>query len=124
MTMKTKLTLALVLTAFASAAGAVGTKVDTKLGSVIANADGMTLYTFDKDEGGVSACYGGCAKSWPPFIAKEGAAPEGDFGLTTRDDGAQQWTWKGQPLYLWVNDRKPGDVTGDGVGGTWHAAVE
>jgi predicted lipoprotein with Yx(FWY)xxD motif len=116
----------LALTAFlitGSAAFAVGTTVETKSGTVIANKDGMTLYTFDKDKDGVSSCYNACATQWPPFLAKADAVAEGDFGLTTREDGALQWTFKGQPLYLWMNDRKSGDVTGDGVGGVWHIAT-
>ncbi|MEO8186844.1 MAG: hypothetical protein ABI580_05700, partial [Burkholderiaceae bacterium] len=40
----------------------------------------------------------------------------------TRDDGAKQWAYKGQPLYQWANDKKPGDKTGDGVGGVWKIA--
>ena len=92
----------------------------TSAGGVLADAEGMTLYVFDKDTNGESACYGGCAASWPPFIARSGAAPEGDFTLVTRKDGARQWAFKGQPLYYWQGDRQPGDTNGDGVGGTWH----
>ena len=115
--------LAGLLSLEAGTAFAVGDTHDSSKGTVYTNADGMTLYTFDSDVDGKSACYNACAKSWPPFLAKEGAAGEGDFGLTTREDGSLQWTLKGQPLYLWINDRKPGDVTGDGVGGTWHIAT-
>lgn len=97
---------------------------DTSLGQVLTDADGMTLYTFDKDEGGVSACYDKCAENWPPLLASEGAEADDDFGLTERKDGSKQWTYYGKPLYLWVKDTKPGDTTGDGVGGVWHAAVE
>jgi len=122
--MKRNFVAALVLAIVGTAAGAVGTTVDTKLGTVIANNDGMTLYTFDKDVDGVPACYDACAKNWPPFMAKADAVAEGDFGLVARKDGAMQWTYKGEPLYLWVNDHTSGDVTGDGIGGTWHAAVQ
>jgi predicted lipoprotein with Yx(FWY)xxD motif len=111
------------LSLIAGSAFAVGDTQDTAKGKVFATPDGMTLYTFDKDVDGVSACYNACATQWPPFLAKEGASATGDFGLTTREDGAEQWTYKGQPLYLWMNDRKPGDVTGDGVGGVWHLAT-
>jgi len=96
---------------------------DTSLGKVLADANGMTLYTYDADADGMSACYDGCAASWPPLLAAEGAVAEGDYGLTTRTDGTVQWTYMGKPLYLWVRDSAPGDVTGDGVGGVWHVIM-
>ncbi len=96
---------------------------DSSVGEVLTSADGMTLYTFDKDQGGKSTCYDKCAEKWPPLLAPEGAAPDDDFGLSKRQDGAIQWTYYGQPLYLWKGDAKPGDVTGDGVGGVWHVAA-
>jgi predicted lipoprotein with Yx(FWY)xxD motif len=95
----------------------------TSLGKVLTDGQGMTLYVFDKDDGGASACYDSCAQAWPPLIAPADAVAEGDFGLITRQDGSLQWTFKGMPLYLWVKDAKPGDVTGDGVKGVWHAAM-
>lgn len=87
---------------------------------VLADGKGMTLYTFDNDSTGVSNCYGGCASSWPPFIAKAGAGADGDFTLVERKDGSAQWAYKGMPLYYWAGDKKPGDTRGDGVGGVWH----
>lgn len=88
---------------------------------ILTDADGRTLYTFDKDAGGKSACNGGCATAWPPLLAKEGAAASGDFGLIKRDDGAMQWTYKARPVYRYVGDAKAGDKLGDGQGGVWHA---
>ena len=104
----------------AAAAETGMTWADTGAGKVLVDANGMTLYTFDKDEGGVSACYDKCAVHWPPAIAAEGAAAEGDFGLTERTDGTMQWTYDGMPLYLWVKDTAPGDTSGDGVNDVWH----
>lgn len=93
----------------------------TKSGAgVLVDNKGMTLYTFDNDQPGVSNCYGGCASSWPPFVARSGAGADGDFSLVTRKDGSAQWAFKGKPLYYWAGDAKPGDMTGDGVGGVWH----
>lgn len=89
---------------------------------MLVNEVGMTLYTFDKDEGGVSACYDECATNWPPLMAAADAKAEGDFSLTDRKDGSKQWAYKGKPLYLWVKDTKPGEMTGDGVKGVWHTA--
>jgi predicted lipoprotein with Yx(FWY)xxD motif len=91
---------------------------------VLTDANGMTLYTYDKDTAGVSNCYDKCAVNWPPLFATDGAAAEGDFTIVDRTDGTKMWAFKGMPLYLWIKDTKPGDTTGDGVGEVWHTAVE
>jgi predicted lipoprotein with Yx(FWY)xxD motif len=89
---------------------------------MLTDSDGMTLYIFDKDVtgNGKSVCNDACAKNWPPFLAKTGGAANGEYSLVTRDDGATQWAFKGKPLYLWIKDKKPGDMTGDGVNDVWH----
>jgi predicted lipoprotein with Yx(FWY)xxD motif len=69
---------------------------------------------------GVSNCYDGCASSWPPFVAAEGAAEGEGFTLVERTDGSMQWAYGDMPLYFWAGDSAPGDMTGDGVGGVWH----
>ncbi|MFG5383233.1 hypothetical protein [Yoonia sp. R2-816] len=86
-------------------------------------ANGMTLYTFDKDTTGVSNCDDNCAVNWPPYLPTAGE-PASEDGLTviTRADGTQQWAKDGAPLYFWVGDTAPGDTNGDGVGGVWHIA--
>ena len=84
--------------------------------------NGHTLYTFAKDSAnaGTSACYAQCAQNWPPLTAAPGAKPTGDYSIITRTDGARQWAFKGQPLYYFVKDAKPGDKVGDGVlNGAW-----
>jgi predicted lipoprotein with Yx(FWY)xxD motif len=81
---------------------------------------GMTLYTFDKDADGKSACNGPCAANWPPLMAAADAKAGGDWTIVTRDDGSRQWAYKGKPVYLWAKDQKPGDKTGDGFNGVWH----
>ena len=97
---------------------------DTSKGKTLVDAKGMTLYTFDKDSGGKSACSGQCATSWPPLKAEAGAKASGDWTLVTRDDGSTQWAYKSKPLYTWIKDTKPGDVTGDGMlNGAWHVAM-
>ena len=95
---------------------------ETAKGQTLVDAAGMTLYTFDKDSDGNSACNGGCAANWPPLMAEDGAMAEGAWSVITRDDGAKQWAYDGKPLYTWVKDTKPGDVTGDGFNGVWHVA--
>ncbi|MGE5648971.1 hypothetical protein [Noviherbaspirillum sp. UKPF54] len=91
---------------------------------VLTTPAGMTLYTFDNDAAGSgkSACNGPCATNWPPLQAEDGDQPSGDYSIVKRDDGKKQWAYKGKPLYQWVNDKKPGDKTGDGVKNVWHAA--
>jgi len=91
---------------------------------MLTNSAGMTLYVFDKDQAnsGKSACNGDCAKKWPPLAATAGAATGAGYTVIKRDDGGMQWAYKGKPLYLWVNDKKPGDTTGDGVKNVWHIA--
>jgi predicted lipoprotein with Yx(FWY)xxD motif len=105
------------------AAGAIKSS-DTAKGEVLTNPMGMTLYTFDKDAAGKSNCYDQCAAKWPPLTAAAGAKADGDYTLVKRKDGSMQWAYNGRPLYLWQKDKKPGDVTGDGVGGVWHVAKE
>jgi predicted lipoprotein with Yx(FWY)xxD motif len=88
------------------------------------DAKGMTLYTFDRDAGGKSACNGPCATNWPPLTAAGDAKDSGDWTIVTRDDGSKQYAYKGKPLYTWSKDAKPGDKTGDGVNNVWHAAKD
>jgi predicted lipoprotein with Yx(FWY)xxD motif len=91
----------------------------------LTNASGMTLYTFDKDAAGKSACNGPCAANWPMLMAASGASGSGDWTIVTRDDGSKQWAYKGKPLYTWVKDQKAGDKTGDGfANNAWHTAKE
>jgi predicted lipoprotein with Yx(FWY)xxD motif len=87
------------------------------------SAKGMTLYTFDKDSAGKSACNGPCATNWPPVLVSDTAKPTGNWSVVTRDDGLKQWAYKGKPVYAWSKDSKPGDTTGDGfMQGNWHIA--
>ncbi len=90
----------------------------------LTDGNGMTLYYFTKDADGQSACYGGCADAWPVFYAPTVTHPssldEEDFGTITRTDGTRQTTYYGWPLYYWVKDKKPGDMTGEGVGKVWY----
>ena len=89
---------------------------------MLVNTSGMTLYTFDNDVAGSgkSLCNGPCATLWPPAVAAADAKAEGDFTLVTRDDGAKQWAYKGKPIYLYSNDKKAGDKTGDNFRNVWH----
>lgn len=101
----------------------VSVRSDPDLGDILVDARGMTLYLFTKDETGVSHCYDDCATAWPPLLSD--AAPTGPDAVAdgldtiTRDDGGQQVTYNGQPLYYWFKDAQPGDTTGQNVGGVW-----
>jgi predicted lipoprotein with Yx(FWY)xxD motif len=92
--------------------------------SMLTNDKGMTLYVYDADTGGKATCTGGCASAWPPLAATSSDKPVGKFTIVTRDDGSLQWAYSGKPLYTWRNDKAPGDMTGDGVGGKWHVAKQ
>ena len=112
-----------------AAAETVGVKVVEKegVGQYLADGSGMTLYTFAADGAGVSNCIDDCIVNWPPFYVDPAAVVEGceasDFGSITRDDGIEQTTYKGMPLYYFFNDMNPGDTNGDGVNGVWYVAV-
>ncbi len=116
------LALALVASSPAFAADAPAMAGDTAIGKVLVDGKGMTLYAFDNDMGGKSACNGACAVNWPPLGASAYASGMGDWSVILRDDGTRQWSYKGKPLYTWSKDTKPGDTTGDGFNGKWHAA--
>jgi predicted lipoprotein with Yx(FWY)xxD motif len=97
---------------------------DTSKGKVLVDAKGMTLYILDRDKvAGRSSCNGQCATNWPPFMAPANAHQMGNWSVVIRDDGAAQWAYKGKPLYTWHDDKKPGDVEGDGRANVWHIAV-
>ncbi|WP_211464103.1 COG4315 family predicted lipoprotein [Collimonas silvisoli] len=89
----------------------------------LVDAEGRTLYIFDKDTvAGKSACDGSCAANWPAALADsyDKAAP--DWSFVTGADGKRQWAYKGHPLYRFAMDQKAGDANGDGKGGVWHTA--
>ena len=95
----------------------------TAKGPALTDAKGMSLYTFDKDSGGKSACNGPCATNWPVVKAEASDQPSGEYTIISRDDGSKQWAYKGKPLYTFAKDQKAGDTTGDGfANGAWHLA--
>ncbi len=119
-----KTTLATILFAtLATGCSSYGGGYGGASGATLTTAAGMTLYTFDKDAENQSNCYDGCAAKWPPYLSTDGAAPTASATKSKRKDGSEQWTVNNKPLYGWVGDTKPGDTTGDGVGGVWHTAT-
>jgi predicted lipoprotein with Yx(FWY)xxD motif len=108
---------------------AVESRTIAPFGKVLTDADGRTLYFFDKDVPvkPKSACTGQCATNWPPLLTSDGAgAGKGldasMLGQSARDDGTTQFTYNGWPLYRFNGDSAPGDTHGQGVGGVWHVA--
>ncbi len=98
------------------------TVAQSSLGPVLTDAKGMTLYTFDRDPNGKSACNGPCATNWPPLISDDSTFPTGAYSFVLREDGREQWAYKGKPLYTWSKDAKPGDTTGENFNNVWHVA--
>jgi predicted lipoprotein with Yx(FWY)xxD motif len=94
---------------------------DTSKGKAWVDEKGMAFYTFDKDTAGKSNCNDACATAWPPLTAAADSKAAGHWTIVARADGSKQWAYDGKPFYLWMNDKKPGDVTGDGVNG-FHLA--
>lgn len=96
----------------------------TPHGLSLVDSDGMTLYVFDRDQDGVSACKDVCVDRWPPLTAPAGAVARGDYGFITRDDGSRQVTYRRRPLYRWFEDTRPGEALGEGLANdTWHIAT-
>lgn len=100
------------------------TRVDATLGTILTSTDGKTLYKFNRDTPGVSACVDACAKTWPPLAPPAGDlnAPPGVTGALTsitRPDGTKQIAYNGSPLYNYSADVAPTDTKGQGVGGVW-----
>ena len=110
-----------------AASEAVLATADSDLGDIVVDAQGMTVYVFDKDTAGsgVSACADTCLDNWPAVtVDDDESAPAvdgvtGEVGTIERDDGTYQVTLGGLPLYLYAADSQAGDVTGQGVGGIW-----
>ncbi|PLR66036.1 hypothetical protein [Bacillus sp. UMB0893] len=93
-------------------------------GEYLADPQGRTLYYFKKDKAGKSNCSGDCLANWPAFTQEDFTVPEGfdkkDFDMITREDnGEEQVTYKGFPLYYFAKDQQEGDVNGQGVKDVW-----
>ena len=105
--------------------GATVDVADGPLGPHLVDEEGMTLYLFTQDEADETVCYDDCAESWPPLLTEgepeaSGEADEALLDVTTRDDGGEQVTYAGAPLYYWVADVEPGDIDGQGVNDVWY----
>jgi predicted lipoprotein with Yx(FWY)xxD motif len=112
----------------AQAKGATVSTAKTSLGRILVNSHGRTLYMFEKDKKGKSACSGQCAANWPPLVTSgkprvTRAARPSLVGTTKRADGRMQVTYNHHPLYTFVKDTKKGQTNGEGLnafGGKWY----
>ena len=117
-------------TAHGAAGAAKSGTVDlraTKLGKVLVDAKGMTLYLFEKDRRNKSACAGACAKVWSPLLVKgkptAGGGVKASLLGTTRRKSGVQVTYNGHPLYHFSGDKKAGQTRGEGskaFGAEWY----
>jgi predicted lipoprotein with Yx(FWY)xxD motif len=109
----------------------IGTRHTTKAGVILVGPRGQTLYSFNRDRGDHSSCYGRCARNWPPLRAtcRPIAMPSSGvkqkwLSTTRRRDGTLRVTYQGHPLYVNGGDTKPGSLEGDNAhefGGIWYA---
>lgn len=100
-----------------------------RVGHVLVDDSGKTLYLFLADARNDSSCYGACASVWPPVLTS--GKPTAEHGVVTdklstyrRDDGGTQVTYNGHPLYYYQADTRAGDVYGeaaDQFGAEWYA---
>jgi predicted lipoprotein with Yx(FWY)xxD motif len=99
----------------------------TRYGQILVDGQGRALYLFTRESSSAARCYGACANGWPVFHAngnvRAGTGANSHLiGTTSRRDGTRQVTYAGHPLYYYVTDRRPGQVTCQNVdeyGGTW-----
>lgn len=103
---------------------------DSKLGQILTDSEGFTLYTYKADvpNSGQSTVSGTLAQNWPPLTMASGTptAPSGVTGqlaLIKRTDGTQQVTYNGMPLYRYIGDKAPGDTNGQGLKSAWYVAT-
>jgi predicted lipoprotein with Yx(FWY)xxD motif len=101
---------------------------NAKIGTILVNAQGMTLYRFSKDTKGVSNCTGTCAGIWPPAMVS--GTPSAAIGITgtlgtiTRSSpSGTQLTCDGYPLYTYSGDKAAGDTNGQGYLHLWNAVT-
>jgi predicted lipoprotein with Yx(FWY)xxD motif len=99
-----------------------------KLGTVLVDGEGQTIYEFAADPPGRSTCYGACASIWPPVTTEAPpragqGVPKSKLSAITRRDGRTQLAYNGQPLYYYQADTEHGDAYGEGLdqfGARWY----
>jgi predicted lipoprotein with Yx(FWY)xxD motif len=101
-----------------------------KLGIVLTDTNGRTLYRFDNDVANppTSNCNEACATAWPPLLGSAdrvevSGVDRALVGTVVRKDGRKQITVAGWPVYLYAKDKAPGEANGHGLNGTWFAVT-
>jgi predicted lipoprotein with Yx(FWY)xxD motif len=113
--------------AAAAVRGKIAAVKDAKLGDIVVDPNGLTLYRFDKDTPKPSKtnCVAACITTWPPVVAtftpKISGIDDKLIGFVKRPDGTQQITIAGWPVYRYSGDKASGETNGQGVGGQWFA---
>jgi len=102
---------------------------NSNIGPLLVDEAGRSLYLFEADTTSSSTCYDACAQAWPPLLAGtatpkvEAGVTATELGTTKRKDGSTEVTYNGHPLYYYVADTKPGDITGQALnqfGADWY----
>jgi predicted lipoprotein with Yx(FWY)xxD motif len=111
------------------ATGTVINAASSRLGQILVDSGGRTVYLFLADSGTTSNCNSaGCVQNWPPVLTK-GTPQAGTgvsaslLGTTTRKDGTTEVTYAGHPLYYFIADKQAGQVSGqaiDAFGAPWY----
>ena len=112
-------------TSAVSAEAVINVTTDPKLGQILVDGKGMTLYMYTKDEPNKSNCDATCLAKWPPLLTMGspilGKGVDASLvGSAVLADGSKIVTYNQMPLYYWVKDTKPGDTTGQGVSSVWY----
>ena len=104
----------------AAKSAVVSSAEKAKVGSVIVDAQGRTLYRFTAEAQGLPVCTGACIGTWPPVLAGSATGlPEHVATVKRPDGGKLQLTYDGHPLYRYAGDQSQADANGEGVGGQW-----
>ena len=106
----------------------INVATDPKLGQILVDGNGKTLYIFTKDGPDQSNCTGGCLKVWPPLLtqsmAKAGSGVDASLlGTAKLADGTMIVTYNKMPLYYYATDAKAGDTLGQGVNNVWYVVA-
>jgi predicted lipoprotein with Yx(FWY)xxD motif len=107
------------------------TVASTKIGMILVDGSGRTLYLFEKDQPNQSACAGACVAAWP--VDQSSGTPKAGSDVTAsllgtikRGDGSTQVTYNKHPLYYFARDSGPGQQSGQGIdafGAKWFVVT-
>ena len=108
----------------------ISTRKIKKLGTVLVDSKGRTLYMFVPDKRKKVTCVGACATIWPPVKLPKGAKIVARGGVKAKllksdpdPAGGRVVTYNGWPLYTYITDSAPGQATGQALnlnGGLWY----